>query len=252
MQYRLSKRLSICLLFIVPPIIFACIHIHEVTFVKEINVSNQKIEKLEISKDIPPVEFQEGDNEVNFNKNIFLEDFEKWLDELSRSVNFPDIPLDVIRHKLTVSHDISTDVPYTEIGDYNKDNIATTTFWFTLSCDGSYIEANRKYVNKKSFQLSKLNDEGLNNEDREYVRNVLDKCIVSRVGGARNNLGRGILVHQELSNFVFSGNVNFILRPDILSQIFIFIAWYVLWFGFLILLRTGVGRYLIKIKTDNK
>lgn len=233
------KNLLILLLFVLPPFLFAFLHVKAITIqdsgiipVATIIISqggNNDLPK-DNPQDISKVEFRVRDESGG---NLIPK-----LDNISRHAFLLDMQPNVIRHELIVEHNLSIIFEYSD--NPNGQNIKKERFPFTLSCMGDEIIDDK--FQRKGL---KLNDEDDN--DRKLVEGIIENCLYFPFGGFHNTIGKTIYLYPDKSS-QFEGSIDLTIKPDFTSKIIILLSWFILWCGSWVILRDGPYRYFKKIE----
>lgn len=243
MKYKINKKLLIFSIFIVPPLFFSIAHIQAISRKSSVLITRENLSIIGPSKELPQNNPQEISKEEFIIRVITDKELETSLDNITRYSYLLDIQPNVIRHALFLQNSITAKISYLE--DLNTNIVKHDLFDFTLTCAGKEIN-----VQDKKYEIGrglKLNDES--NNDRELLNQIRKDCYYFPFGGFRNNKEKAIYF-LDVDEISPDGRITLIIKPDLISKIIIFMAWYIFWLGFLILIREGPGRYLIKIKKN--
>lgn len=226
---RTYRKIAIVILWLIPPLLpWHFTDLFPVGFkeIIPINPSDYAQESSAVNSTLSST----STNPTVFHQITGSEKQNSEFNDLSRFSPLVGVPWALIRYDVSVQNNISVEIAYSNDPSDNK--VKQLLFQSTLSCGGT----------TENFNEPTLIDSGLylgdrTNDDRDRVEKIIASCVGTPTFAFQNDTSKTLLVqHISLSP---DSAISFLVTPDLKSKIFIFIGWYIVWFGFLILIREG-------------
>jgi hypothetical protein len=171
-------------------------------------------------------------------QNLFSNnrDLERLINKLDRFLPIIQIGSNLIRYDLLLNNESFLKVSYKETleePEY-KELVLETIF----TCLGKKVPHKDSQILESDLYLGNRTE-----DDRDYIGKIISNCITNSSVAVENNLGKNIYIPENFTPNA-TGTINFIVRPDKKSILFILIGCFIAWSGFFILIREGIEKSL--------
>lgn len=225
------KKIIIFTLWIAPALVFGHAHLSKSgikgTFQAYPLIQNRII-SVSTSSEAVFVRSSVSTDTANLLKSDKLDNL---FNDLRRWFPVIKIETEILRYNLSFENNVLLKLKYSE--QSTDSGLKEKTFQSLLSCEGKQLPFAQKVIMEGNLYLG--NGTG---DNREYIEKIISDCLENLSVSLQNNTGKNIYLPSTTPEV--QGTITFLIQPDSISIIFIFIAWFVAWSGFLILLREGV------------
>lgn len=232
---RLLNKICTVAIWVIPALLFGYMHLSksgiEATFQAYPLIQN-RIVSFSIATQAPLINSSLNSNTQNLLKSDKLDNL---FNNLGRLLPIIKLETEILRYNLSFKNDASLKLKYSEHSTNSV--IKEEIFHSLLSCEGKQIPFSQKVIIESNLYLGN----GIG-DSQEYIEKIISSCLENLSISAQNNTEKNLYLASTTPQVL--GTISFLIQPDPLSAIFIFIGWFVAWSGFLIVVREGLMKSL--------